>query len=51
MRKLDFANLIVETGSGLREREKKEKEARLRLRVQLLRLLKSQETASMVKRA
>jgi len=46
MRKLDFSNLIVETVSELREREKKEKDTRLRLRVQLLRLLKSQETAS-----
>ncbi len=46
MRKLDFPNLIVETGSELRKREKKEKDARVRLRVQLLRLLKSQETAS-----
>jgi len=46
MRKLDFPNLIVETVSELREREKRETDARLRLRVQLLRLLKSQETAS-----
>lgn len=46
MRKLDFPNLIVETVSALREREKKEKDARLRLRVQLLRLLKSRETAT-----
>lgn len=46
MRKLDFANLIVETGSELRKREKQEKDARLRIRVQLLRLLKSQEAAS-----
>ena len=46
MRKLDFANLIVETVVELREREKKEKDARLRLRVQLLRLLKSQAAAT-----
>ena len=46
MRKLDFPNLIVETVSELREREKRETDVRLRLRVQLLRLLKSQETAS-----
>lgn len=46
MRKLDFASLIVETVSELRAREKKEKDARRRLRVQLLRLLKSQETVS-----
>jgi transposase len=46
MRKLDFPNLIVETVDELRKQEKTEKEARIRLRVQLLRLLKSQETAS-----
>jgi len=46
MRKLDFLNLIVETIDELRKREKTEKDARIRLRVQLLRLLKSQETAS-----
>lgn len=46
MRKLDFPNLIVETVSELRKRERREKEARVRLRVQLLRLLKSQETVS-----
>jgi transposase len=46
MRKLDFSNLIVETVDQLREREKKEKDARLRLRVQLVRLLKSGETAT-----
>jgi transposase len=46
MRKLDFLNLIVETVDELRKREKTEKEARVRLRVQLLRLLKSLETAS-----
>jgi len=46
MRKLDFPLLIIETVSELREREKKETAARVRLRVQLLRLLKSQETAS-----
>lgn len=46
MRKLDFSTLIVETVDELRKREKQEKDARLRLRVQLLRLLKSQETAS-----
>ena len=45
MRRLDFANLITETVDELRKREKQEKDARLRLRVQLLRLLKSQETA------
>jgi len=46
MRKLDFPNLIVETVGELRKQEKTEKEARVRLRVQLLRLLKSQETGS-----
>jgi len=46
MRKLDFPNLIVETVSELRKREKEEKDARVRLRVQLLRLLKSREMAS-----
>ncbi len=46
MRKLDFPLLIIETIEQLREREKREKDARVRLRVQLLRLLKSQETAS-----
>ena len=46
MRKLDFPNLIVETVDELRKQEKTEKEARVRLRVQLLRLLKSQETGS-----
>ena len=46
MRKLDFPNLIIETADELRTREKRETDARLRLRVQLLRLLKSQETAS-----
>lgn len=46
MRKLDFPNLIAETVDELRERERREKDARLRLRVQLLRLLKSRETAS-----
>ncbi len=46
MRKLDFLNLIVETIDELRKREKTEKDARIRLRVQLLRLLKSQETGS-----
>jgi transposase len=46
MRKLDFPNLIVETVDELRKQEKTEKEARVRLRVQLLRLLKSQETRS-----
>jgi transposase len=46
MRKLNFPNLIIEPVEQLREREKKETDARLRLRVQLLRLLKSQETAS-----
>jgi transposase len=44
MRKLDFPNLIAETGEQLRECEKKEKDARLRMRIQLLRLLKSGET-------
>ena len=46
MRKLDFPNLIIETVSELRKREKEEKDARVRLRVQLLRLLKSREMAS-----
>jgi len=46
MRKLDFPLLIIETADDLREREKRETNARLRLRVQILRLLKSQETAS-----
>ncbi len=46
MRKLDFPALIIETVEQLREQEKKEKDARIRLRVQLLRLLKSQETDS-----
>lgn len=46
MRKLDFPALIVETVDELRKREKQEKDARLRLRIQLLRLLKSQETES-----
>lgn len=46
MRKLDFPNLIAETSEYLRDRERKEKDARLRLRIQLLRLLKSRETAS-----
>lgn len=45
MRRLDFTNLITETVDELRNREKQEKNARLRLRVQLLRLLKSQESA------
>lgn len=46
MRKLDFPTLIIETVEQLREQEKKEKDARLRLRIQLLRLLKGQETVS-----
>ncbi|HLM60074.1 MAG TPA: helix-turn-helix domain-containing protein [Pyrinomonadaceae bacterium] len=46
MRKLDFPALIIESVEQLREQEKKEKDARIRLRVQLLRLLKSQETDS-----
>lgn len=46
MRKLDFPALIVETVDELRVREKQQKDARLKLRVQLLRLLKSQESAS-----
>lgn len=46
MRKLDFPELIVETVDELRIREKQEKDARLRLRIQLLRILKSQETES-----
>jgi transposase len=46
MRKLDFSILITESVEQLREREKLEKDARLRLRVQLLRLLKTQKTAS-----
>ncbi len=46
MRKLDFPSLIVETVDELRKREKQEKDVRIRLRVQLLRLLKSQETES-----
>ncbi len=47
MRRIDFANLIQETAEQLRKREKKEKDARLRLRVQLLRLLKSGESATL----
>lgn len=46
MRRLDFPVLIVETIAQLREQERKEKDARLRLRVQLLRLLKSREAAT-----
>ena len=46
MRKLNFPNLIIETVGQLRERERRQTDARLRLRVQLLRLLKSQENAS-----
>jgi len=46
MRKLDFPALINETVEELRVREKQEKDARLRVRVQLLRLLKSQESES-----
>jgi len=46
MRKLDFANLIAQSVVELREREKKEKDARVRVRIQLLRLLKTQATAT-----
>lgn len=46
MRKLDFVNLIVETAEQLQARERQEKDARLRLRVQLLRLLKTQQAAT-----
>ena len=46
MRKLDFPALIIETVDELQSREKQQKDARLRLRIQLLRLLKSQETSS-----
>lgn len=47
MRKLDYPVLILENIDELRKRERSEKEARRRLRVQLLRLLKNQETDSM----
>jgi transposase len=47
MKRLDYPALIIETVDELRNRERSEKEARLRLRVQLLRLLKNQETDSM----
>lgn len=47
MRKLDYPALILENIDELRKRERSEKEARIRLRVQLLRLLKNQETDSM----
>ena len=46
MRKLDFSSLIAESGEQLRERERREKDARKRLRIQLLRLLKNKESAS-----
>ena len=47
MKKLDYSALIVESVDQLRKRERNEKQARIRLRVQLLRLLKNQETDSM----
>ena len=47
MRRLDYPALIVETADELHKRERSEKQARIRLRVQLLRLLKNQETDSM----
>lgn len=47
MRKLNYPALIVEAVEQLRKREQSQKDARLRLRVQLLRLLKDQETDSM----
>lgn len=47
MRRLDYPALITETVDELYKRERSEKQARLRLRVQLLRLLKNQETNSM----
>ncbi|MDQ3062299.1 MAG: winged helix-turn-helix domain-containing protein [Acidobacteriota bacterium] len=47
MRKLDYPALIAESVDELHKRERSEKQARLRLRVQLLRLLKNQETDSM----
>jgi len=46
MKKLDFPALIKESVGELRKRERNEKEARIRWRVQLLRLLKNQETDS-----
>jgi transposase len=46
MRKLLFPTLINESLAELRDRERKESVARLRIRVQMLRLLKTQEVAS-----
>jgi transposase len=46
MRKLPFPTLITESLAQLTARERKESVARLRIRVQLLRLLKTQEVAS-----
>lgn len=46
MRKLPFPTLISESLEELTERERKESVARLRIRVQMLRLLKTQEVAS-----
>lgn len=47
MKKLDYPVLIVESVDQLRKRERSQREARLRLRIQLLRLLKNQETDSL----
>ena len=46
MRKLDFPTLIEHDVDELRKHEKQQTVARLRLRVQFLRLLKTQEAAS-----
>ena len=46
MRKLDFPTLIEEGIAQLQQEEKRQTTARLRLRVQFLRLLKTQEVAS-----
>ena len=46
MRKLDFPTLIKENVQTLEKRERQETIARLRLRVQFLRLLKTQQAAS-----
>ncbi len=46
MRKLDFPTLIKEDVKTLQKRERQETIARLRLRVQFLRLLKTQQVAS-----
>ena len=46
MRKLPFPTLITQTLEELKKRERKESVARLRIRVQMLRLLKTAEVAS-----